>query len=114
MYVPVSGIKTSGKEQHRSYAPRQQAVAGVGKTMEQRYIRKYEPYAKQQIAQPVIYQPAQSAEARYHRLEHRQIETYVIKEIIVQIIYIKQRHAYIRKQDNHRNGLVVEYKHQGG
>ena len=114
VHVPVSGQKTGGEEQSGCYTPRQQAVPGVCKTVEQRYVGKYKANAKQQIAQTVVYQSGQPAETGNHRLEHRQVESYVIEQIIIDIIYVKQRHAYICKQYDHSDGLVVEHQHKCG
>ena len=112
--MPVSGIKTRNQEHCSSNTPRQQTVPGVGKTVEQRYISKYQAYTQQQVTQPVVDQSGQSAYACNHRLEHRQIESYIIKQVIIQVIYVEQRNAYICQQYDHRDGLVVEHQHQSG
>ena len=114
MYVPVSGKQTGRQEQCGGDTPGQQAVSGIGQTMEQRYIRKNQTYAKQQIAKTVVYQSGQTAETGHCRFEHGQVETYIVKKVIVQVIDVKQCDTDICQQNHHSDSLVVEYQHQRG
>ena len=114
MNVPVTCKKSAQEQQCCSNTPRQQAVTGVGKTMEQGYIGQYQSHSQKQIAHAVVYEPGESAESGDHGLEHGQVESDVIKKVIVEVVYVEQRHSYVGQQHDHRNGLVVEQQHECG